>query len=62
MGSGDRSEKVRTYNYPQDRVTDHRINLTRHNLPAFMDGDIGDILTALRAHQEAERLSDAQRE
>ena len=62
VGSGDRSEKVRTYNYPQDRVTDHRINVTRHNLAAFMDGDIGDILTALRAHQEAERLSDAQRE
>jgi peptide chain release factor 1 len=58
VGSGDRSEKVRTYNYPQDRVTDHRINLTRHNLPAFMDGDLGDVLTALRAHQEAARLSD----
>jgi peptide chain release factor 1 len=62
VGSGDRSEKVRTYNYPQDRVTDHRINLTRHNLAAFMDGDIGDVLTALRAHDEAERLADAQRE
>jgi len=62
VGSGDRSEKVRTYNYPQDRVTDHRINLTRHNLSAFMDGEIGDVLTALRAHDEAERLTDPDRE
>lgn len=58
VGSGDRSEKVRTYNYPQDRVTDHRINLTRHNLSSFMDGDIGELLNALRAHHEAERLTD----
>lgn len=62
VGSGDRSEKVRTYNFPQDRVTDHRINLTRHNLTAFMDGDLGDVLTALRANDEAERLADAQRD
>jgi len=58
VGSGDRSEKVRTYNYPQDRVTDHRISFTRHNLPAFMDGDITDLVTALRAHDEADRLAE----
>lgn len=60
VGSGDRSEKVRTYNYPQDRVTDHRISLTRHNLPGFMDGDLTDVVTALRAHDEADRLSEFQ--
>ena len=61
VGSGDRSEKIRTYNYPQDRISDHRIKLTRHNLDAFMDGDIVDVIDALRAHDEAERLTDLER-
>jgi peptide chain release factor 1 len=57
VGTGERSEKIRTYNFPQDRVTDHRIGLTRHNIEAFMDGDIEDVITSLRANDEAERLA-----
>jgi peptide chain release factor 1 len=58
VGSGDRSEKIRTYNFPQNRVSDHRIGLTLHRLDSIMDGDIGEILDALIADFQARRLRD----
>jgi peptide chain release factor 1 len=57
VGSGDRSDKVRTYNFPQDRVTDHRIHKTVHNLPAIMAGDLDELIDALSMADQAERLS-----
>jgi peptide chain release factor 1 len=59
VGSGDRSEKIRTYNFPQNRVTDHRIGLTIHNLSDFMDGNISPALDSLFTHYQAERLKEA---
>jgi peptide chain release factor 1 len=59
IGSGERSEKIRTYNYPQDRVTDHRIKVNASNLPGFMEGDLDQFIEELRAADEAERLRDA---
>ncbi|QRO00938.1 peptide chain release factor 1 [Archangium violaceum] len=56
VGTGDRSEKIRTYNFPQDRLTDHRIGLTVHNLPAIMSGGVEDVITACRTHYQAEAL------
>ena len=57
VGSGDRSDKVRTYNYPQDRVTDHRIGKTVHNLPGVLAGDLDELIDALIMVDQAERLS-----
>ena len=57
VGSGDRSDKVRTYNFPQDRVTDHRIGKTVHNLPGVIDGDLDDLIDALQMADQADRLS-----
>ncbi|MFQ5351802.1 MAG: peptide chain release factor 1, partial [Candidatus Binatia bacterium] len=56
VGSGDRSQRIRTYNFPQGRVTDHRIGLTLYNLEAFMAGEIDEVLDALAAHYQAEAL------
>ncbi len=57
VGSGDRSERIRTYNYPQGRVTDHRINLTLYSLPTFVEGDMDPMINALIAEDQAERLA-----
>ncbi|MFS2111530.1 peptide chain release factor 1 [Sphingomonas sp. Sphisp140] len=57
VGSGDRSERIRTYNFPQGRVTDHRINLTLHRLPEVMEGELDELIGALIAQDEADRLA-----
>jgi peptide chain release factor 1 len=57
VGSGDRSDRVRTYNFPQGRLTDHRINLTLYKLGQIMDGDLGDVTAALKAARAAEQLA-----
>lgn len=56
VGSGDRSERIRTYNFPQGRVTDHRINLTIYKLENFLDGDLDEIIDALITHDQAEKM------
>jgi peptide chain release factor 1 len=57
VGSGDRSERIRTYNFPQGRVTDHRINLTLYRIDAIVDGDLDEIVTALQNEFQAEQLA-----
>ena len=59
VSTGDRSAKIRTYNYPQNRITDHRINLTSYNLTSYMDGNIQDMIEALQVAENAERLKEA---
>jgi peptide chain release factor 1 len=57
VGSGDRSDRIRTYNFPQGRITDHRINVTLYKIDAMMDGDIQELLGALAAEHQAELLA-----
>ena len=57
IGSGDRSDRIRTYNFPQGRFTDHRINLTLYKLLAIMEGDLGDVVEALQAYEAAQQLA-----
>jgi peptide chain release factor 1 len=57
VGTGDRSEKIRTYNYPQNRVTDHRINLSSYNLPRVMEGDLDEFIDELTLREQADKLA-----
>jgi peptide chain release factor 1 len=59
VGSGERAEKIRTYNFAQDRVTDHRVDYTRHNLPSFLDGKIDDVIDAVATADQAQRLEES---
>ncbi len=60
VGTGERAEKIRTYNYPQDRISDHRINLTLHNLPRVMDGDLDGLINALATAEHEKQLEEQQ--
>ncbi|NBT91683.1 MAG: peptide chain release factor 1, partial [Betaproteobacteria bacterium] len=58
VGTGDRSDRIRTYNFPQGRLTDHRINLTLYKLLSIMEGDLGDVIEALQAYEAAQQMAD----
>ena len=58
VGTGERNERIRTYNFPQNRVTDHRIDLTLHNLPALIDGDLDELLDTLMTRTLEQRLAE----
>jgi len=58
VGSGDRSQRIRTYNFPQGRVSDHRINLTLYKLDRFMEGDLDEMINALLSHHQTQLLAD----
>jgi peptide chain release factor 1 len=62
VGSGDRSEKIKTYNFPQNRVTDHRIGLTIYNLESILDGDLDELITAAKNYAFEKRMEDAQKD
>jgi peptide chain release factor 1 len=59
VGTGERAEKVRTYNFAQDRVTDHRVGYTRSNLPGFLDGKIDDVIDVVSTADQAQRLEES---
>jgi peptide chain release factor 1 len=59
VGSGDRSERVRTYNFPQSRVTDHRVGLTSHSLESILDGDLDEFTESLKSREQAQKLEEA---
>jgi peptide chain release factor 1 len=58
VGTGDRAEKIRTYNYPQDRISDHRINITLHNLPRVLEGDLDQLIDAVATTEQARQLGE----